>query len=154
MPNVILGTHISSHLPVRRSIPLLMLLAATACDGYISVDGRVYARSADDTLQPSEAFIDRDPPDTTGLVPLPGAAVWVFHSPKDTAATSPHTPWVDRDSTSVSGSFHTGSTTAPARFTALLRVRRTGFHGVDALFAHDTSRHRAVVVLTPERRPH
>jgi hypothetical protein len=154
MHKLVLRGHMPSHPRVQRAIPWLMLLAATACDGYISVDGRVYARTAGDTLQPSEAFIDRDPPDTTGLVPLPGAAVWVFHSPKDTASPSPHPLWVDWDSTSVSGSFHTGSTTAPTRFTALLRVRRTGYQGVDALFVHDTSRHRAVVVLTPERRPH
>ncbi len=153
MHNVFLRMHMPSCLLMRRSIPLLML-AVTACDGYISVDGRVYARRAGDTLQPSEAFIDRDPPDLAGLEPLSGAEVWVFHSPKDTATTSQHPLWVDRDSTSVSGTFHTGSTTAPARFTALLRVRRTGYQGVDAPFAHDTSRHRAVVVLTPERRPH
>ncbi len=141
-------------LPVRHSVPLLLVLAATACDGYISVDGRVYARRSGDTLRPSEAFIDRDPPDTTGLVPLPGAGVWVFHNPKDTATTALHPLWVDRDSTHGSGRFHTGSVTAPARFTALLRVRRTGYQGVDALFAHDTSRHRAIVILTPERKSH
>ncbi len=131
----------------------LVPVAAIACDGYIAVDGRVYARTAGDTLRPSEAFIDRDPPDTAGLLPLPGAAVWVFHRPGDTASVTPYQLWVNRDTTGPSGRFHTASTTASARFTALLRVRRIGYQGVDAPFVHDTFNHRAVVILTRERRP-
>jgi hypothetical protein len=58
--------------------------------------------------------------------------------------------WVDHDTTSSNGHFHTASVTAPSRFTALLRVRRAGYRPVDATFVHDTILHRAIVILTPE----
>lgn len=94
--------------------------------------------------------MDGVPPDTAGLQPLGDAAIWVFHDPADTAAKNPDTLlWVNRDTSAADGSFHAASTAAPFNFTAVLRVRRAGYRGLDVPFTHDTLRHRAVVVLTP-----
>jgi hypothetical protein len=137
-----------------RNLGLVLLGGILGCDGYIQVDGRVYARAASDTGGASVAYIDESIPDTAGLVPLDSAAVWLFHQPSDTSLVGPGPLplWVNVDTTDHQGHFWVGSTTAPRRFTALLRVRRPGYQDLDVPFLHDTSSHQAVVILVRAQR--
>lgn len=128
---------------------IALLGGILACDGYIQVDGRVYARPSGEPGTASIVYMGDSLPDTAGLVPLDSAAVWLFHRPSDTSLVGPGPLplWVNVDTTDTQGQFWVGSTTAPRRFTALLRVRRPGYLDVDAPFVHDTSSHRAIIVL-------
>jgi hypothetical protein len=120
-----------------------------ACDGYIQVDGHVYTRPSSEVNGTSTVYLDDSLPDTAGLVALDSAAVWLFHRPSDTALVGPGPLplWVSVDTTDRQGRFSVYSTTGPRPFTALLRIRRPGYHGVDAPFYHVASAHRAIVVL-------
>ncbi len=143
-------TRVPSYSRALTVLAAALISALLGCDGYIAVEGRVYARPEVDTLLPSEGTVDGLAPATEGLAPLAGAVVYVFHDPKDTVSHRPDTLlWVDSDTSTADGLFRTGSTTCPCRFTALLRVRRAGYRGIDIPFSHDSMFHRAFVVLTP-----
>jgi hypothetical protein len=126
--------------------------AALGCDGAISVDGHVYARADGDARRSSVAVVDALAPDTSGLVPLAGATIYVFQSPRDTASANPDTVlWKTVVSSGADGSFHAWDMSSPFPFTALLRVRKSGYRGVDLSFRHSRVRppHNAIIVLTP-----
>lgn len=137
---------------VRRMTSLLLAALVAACDGAIHVRGRVYERSAGDTLAPSVALVDRSGIDTAGLAPLSGASVTLFQRLEDTASATPESLlWVRRDTTRADGSFNLYDIGPPSAYTAALRVSRAGHRSTTVAFRHRSSReiHRAVVVLTP-----
>ena len=126
------------------------LFLSMACDGAISVKGKVYARKA--STGSSEAFVDESSPDSLQLTPVKDAQVTLYHG-ADYSQQSINKSSLLKDSgkTDATGAFELGRTTAPYRFNAALVVEKEGYKSVTKIFVHDKlAPHEAVVILEPD----
>jgi hypothetical protein len=132
---------------------LLLLSLTSACDGLISLRGRVYEQRRPGAQ--SRAFIDQAPnDDLSGLVPLAGAKVTLYHGKNyDEGNIDPSTVFKDEMVTDSSGEFSAGGTTAPYKFNAALVVEKPGYKPVTQIFPHGEHNHTAVIILVPEAQP-
>ena len=136
------------------SAALAALLLTTACDGIIKLRGRVYEQRKPGAQ--SRAYIDRAPDDDlSGLVPLSGAKVTLYHAEDyDKKRLDPSTAARTSETTSdTSGEFNVGGVTAPYKFNAALVVEKPGYRPVTQLFAHGEHDHTAVIILVPDSNP-
>ncbi|HJQ32125.1 MAG TPA: hypothetical protein VJ866_08100 [Pyrinomonadaceae bacterium] len=129
------------------------LVFTAACDGYIHVRGRVYTQPQH-TAQ-SRAFVDRAPDDDlSGLVPLAGAKVTLYHGEDyEKQKKDPSTIWKQEEQSDEAGLFDIQTLTAPYKFDAALVVEKPGYRPVTQIFTHDKLEHTAVVVLVPDEQP-
>jgi hypothetical protein len=141
----------------RKTLGGLLALAAlsltVACDGLITMRGRVYEQRKPGAQ--SRAFIDLpSDDDLSGLVPLSDAKVTLYHAKdyeKGNIDTS--TNFKEETLTTTSGMFDVGGTTAPYKFNAALVVEKPGYKPVTEIFTHDGHDHIATVILVPETQP-
>lgn len=142
---------------LRKTFGVLFALAAvsltTACDGIIKMRGRVYEQRRPGAQ--SRAFIDRMPDDDlSGLVPLAGAKVTIYHGKNyDKGNLDPSTVFKSDALTDSAGEFHAGDTTAPYKFDGALVVEKPGYRPVTQIFRHGELEHTAVIILVPENNP-
>ncbi len=135
-------------------------LAAAACDGFVSVDGRVYRLPVKSSGDRSMVIGDDALPDPDDLEPLPGAEITLYHSPED-AKRSAETArrWRSSTVSASDGTFSTGGACAPGSYEMALGVEHEGCETVLHPFHHSARdpEHKIVVILAcreqTERNP-
>jgi hypothetical protein len=124
-------------------------LGFVACDGRISVKGRVYIQKS--AAGDSQAFIDQLPPSNEQLSPLKDVKVTLYHA-GDFSPEKAEKSELRKDSalTADDGSFEVGGLTIPFRFNAGLVIERQGYKPITKIFYHDKVDHDATIILVPE----
>ncbi len=141
---------------IRRRVRVVAVLvlagSAAACDGYLAVEGRVYASPSPSEAVSSFALIDSIdtvlPPD---LTPVEGCEVIVEPwTPGEREERADSGLWTGKATTDASGYFKAGSTTKPGWYDSTITVRCPDHKPIEHVFRHDRLRHYAIAVVVPQ----